>query len=401
MLAARLSQHRLLVKLVVFAHTPPPFHGQSYMVKLMLDGIQADQLQIFHVNARLSSNLSAIGKFQWSKIFLLLKYCGQAYFHRFVHRANAFYYVPAPGLRAAVYRDWIVMFLCRPIFKKIIFHWHAVGLGEWLETTARPWERKISLWLLGNPDLSIALSEFSRADAMRFSPRRIEIVPNGIPDPCEDFDESILPMREAGFRGRTTGEQTRFTVLFIGACTAAKGLFAALDAIALLSRRFTAARKPIAIRFVVAGDFASEAERRRFQQRIAESDLNPALGTSGDDSIVAYRGFVQGAEKKELFREADCLCFPSLYPAEGQPVTILEALAFGLGIVATRWRGIPELLAHADAQLIDDQNSTAIAAALEGALNTDAALTNRRVFLDRYRVDKFILRLTGALLAVD
>src|SRR5438045_3490837 len=112
------------MKLVVFAHTPPPFHGQSYMVKLMLDGLReiADvaetNLRIFHVDAKLSSNLEAIGRFQWSKLLLILKYCAQAYFHRFIKGAESLYYVPAPGLRAAVYRDWIVMFLCRPIFKK-------------------------------------------------------------------------------------------------------------------------------------------------------------------------------------------------------------------------------------------------------------------------------------------
>src|SRR6202030_870674 len=155
------------MKVVVFAHTPPPFHGQSYMVKLMLDGLRelgktnpTCRLHLFHVNTKLSSNLEAIGEFQWSKLVLLLKYCAQAYFCRFAHSADTLYYVPAPGLRAALYRDWIVMFFCRPIFKKVILHCHAVGLGDWLETTARPWEKRVSLWLLGNVDLSIVLSDF-------------------------------------------------------------------------------------------------------------------------------------------------------------------------------------------------------------------------------------------------
>ena len=60
------------MKIVIFAHTPPPFHGQSYMVKLMLDGLRDisakgdsnRDLQLFHVDAKLSSNLEAIGKFQ-------------------------------------------------------------------------------------------------------------------------------------------------------------------------------------------------------------------------------------------------------------------------------------------------------------------------------------------------
>src|ERR1700731_736636 len=125
-------------------------------------------LRVFHVDAKLSSNLEAIRKFQFWKVFRLLVYCAQGYFHRFVNRADTLYYVPAPGLRAAVYRDWIVMFFCRPVFKKIIFHWHAAGLGEWLGTGANKWEQKVTYCLLNDADLSIVLSEFARADATQF-----------------------------------------------------------------------------------------------------------------------------------------------------------------------------------------------------------------------------------------
>src|SRR6185436_12596529 len=90
------------MKVLVFAHTPPPFHGQSYMIKLMLDGLRererligSSDLQIFHVDTKLSSNLEAIGEFQLSKLVLLLKYCAQAYYCRFVHGADTLYYVPA------------------------------------------------------------------------------------------------------------------------------------------------------------------------------------------------------------------------------------------------------------------------------------------------------------------
>src|SRR2546421_8420631 len=211
------------MKLLVFAHTPPPMHGQSYMVKLMLDGLQTDPktLQIYHVDAKLSDSVEAVGKFRWVKIFALLKYCLRAWWYRFAHRAEAFYYIPAPGKRNALYRDWIVLILCRPLFRRIIFHWHAVGLGEWIEKEARGWERRITYRLHGRVDLAIVLSEFARADAAQLSPRKIDIVPNGIPDPCPDFDSSVRQDREERFRERMGGNATAFKVLFLGTCTAA------------------------------------------------------------------------------------------------------------------------------------------------------------------------------------
>lgn len=64
------------MKLLVFAHTPPPHHGQSYMVQLMLEGLGGDRrkqgrssppnpgaergIECYHVNARVLKRLKYI-----------------------------------------------------------------------------------------------------------------------------------------------------------------------------------------------------------------------------------------------------------------------------------------------------------------------------------------------------
>src|SRR5216117_737930 len=141
------------MKLLVFAHTPPPHHGQSYMVQLMLAGFGGDRrrrrgrgrepavamtpdergsfdIECYHVNARLSQKLEDIGILRFGKLFLLLGYCLQAIWCRYRFGVSNFYYVPAPGKRSALYRDWVVMLICRPFFKRVILHWHAAGLAK-------------------------------------------------------------------------------------------------------------------------------------------------------------------------------------------------------------------------------------------------------------------------------
>ena len=106
------------MKLLVFAHTPPPHHGQSYMVQLMLEGLGGDWLKVdskedpggglgiscYHINARLSRTSQEIGGFQPNKLFLLLGYCLRAVNCRFRYGIDSFYYIPAPSHRAALYR---------------------------------------------------------------------------------------------------------------------------------------------------------------------------------------------------------------------------------------------------------------------------------------------------------
>ena len=90
--------HPSAMKLLVFAHTPPPHHGQSYMVQLMLEGFGGDRrkattsvrqgqgpdtIECYHVNARLSQNLEDIGDLRIGKFILLLGYILQAIWCRF------------------------------------------------------------------------------------------------------------------------------------------------------------------------------------------------------------------------------------------------------------------------------------------------------------------------------
>src|SRR5436305_4122539 len=188
------------MKLLVFAHTPPPHHGQSYMVQLMLEGFGGDcrkrkrnkaeaqsnpfGIELYHVNTRLSKRLEDIGDLRIGKFLLLLLYCLQAVWCRFRYGVTNFYYIPAPGKPSALYRDWLVMLVCRPFFQRIILHWHAAGLAKWLETCVQMRVRSLTYHFMKQVDLSIVLSRYNRADAEKLFSQDIKVVSNGIPDPC-------------------------------------------------------------------------------------------------------------------------------------------------------------------------------------------------------------------------
>jgi glycosyltransferase involved in cell wall biosynthesis len=410
------------MKLLVFAHTPPPHHGQSYMVKLMLDGFGGDRrkpkphggspnafgIECYHVNARFSQSLEDIGEFQGAKIFLILLFCLQAVWCRFRYGVTNFYYVPAPGKRVALYRDWLVMLICRPFFKKNILHWHAAGLAKWLETSVQIRTRATTYRLFRPVDLSIVLSQYNLADAEKLLSHQVRIVSNGTPDPCPDFAQVILPRRRARFEARakmfagkkpgateTTqagGDPEIVRVLFLAHCTREKGLFDAMEGVVRANCELAARRSPMRLKLSIAGNFVNNAEKLEFN-RLLE---NPEFAAAVD-----YLGFVSGAEKNRVLREADLFCFPTQYYGENQPVNLIEAMAFGLPIVTTRWRSLPEMLPANYPGIISVQSPDEVATALLDLLGRETGENLRENFLNHFTIERHLAGVAEAIHGVE
>ena len=395
------------MKLLVFAHTPPPHHGQSYMVQLMLEGFGGDArkkpsgpphplgIECYHVNARFSRGLSDIGEFQGGKIFLIFWFCLQAIWVRFRYGVDNFYYVPAPGKRVALYRDWLVMFLCRPFFRRMILHWHAAGLAKWLETEAIITYRAATYRLFRPVDLSLVLSRYNFADAEKLLSGRVCIVNNGIPDPCPDFDASIRPIRRARFElrrqilaGGISGEPVVVNILFLAHCTREKGLFAAVAGVLAANRELAARRLPMKLKLTTAGNFVNTEEQAEF----AVLQKNPEVA-----EVVQHAGFVSGERKESLLRAADLFLFPTRYLGENQPVNLIEAMAFGLPIVTTRWRSLPEMLPPDHPGLVSGQNADEIAVTILNVLAVKSGELARQHFTANFTIERHLASLAGAL----
>jgi glycosyltransferase involved in cell wall biosynthesis len=87
------------------------------------------------------------------------------------------------------------------------------------------------------------------------------------------------------------------------------------------------------------------------------------VDAKGLSEHVRFPGFLNHDGKLREFAEHDV--FINTNRVDNAPVSVLEAAAFGLPIVATRVGGLPELLRHeAEALLIDDGDASAMAEAV-------------------------------------
>jgi len=362
------------MKILVLAQTPPPVHGQSLMVRTLLGGLPRPGIEVRHVQVALSRDHGDIGRWRPAKAFAAVR-AGLA--ARRIGRSGAFdalYYVPAPGKRGALWRDLVILGLARPAFPRLVLHWHAPGLGEWLETRATGPERNAARRILGRADLSIILADSLRHDAEALGARRIAVVPNGVPDPAP-------PARGPAPAGRP------LRVLFLGQCSEEKGLFAAAEAVISLNRAGGVAPKAPGFTLVAAGPFPRRSDAERFA---ALSGRHPGW--------LRHAGEVSGEAKRALFLECDCLCLPTRYPHEGQPLVVLEALAYDLPVVATRWRAIADTLPPDAGMLVEPGDGSALAAAIAAVRsNPPGSGASRAAYLRDFTEERHLNRLAGEL----
>jgi glycosyltransferase involved in cell wall biosynthesis len=177
-------------------------------------------------------------------------------------------------------------------------------------------------------------------------------------------------------------------ILFIAHCTREKGLFAAAESVLQANRYLTACRLPVKFQFTAAGNFVNDEERLAFDRLRADPEFAAA---------VQHVGFVSGDRKNQLLREADLFLFPTRYLGENQPVNLIEAMAFGLPIVTTRWRSLPEMLPPDYPGLVSGQNPDELASAIVKVLASKSGEQVRHHFKEHFTVGRHLADLAAAI----
>ena len=120
------------------------------------------------------------------------------------------------------------------------------------------------------------------------------------------------------------------TVLFLGFLSERKGC---LDIPPIAAK---VCRKISDVRFVLAGS-GNEQDVHRIMELADEYAVTDCL---------EFPGWIRGAEKEKLLKQASLFLLPSY--AEGMPMSILEAMGYGLPVVSTTVGGIPQLVTNGE-----------------------------------------------------
>jgi teichuronic acid biosynthesis glycosyltransferase TuaC len=234
--------------------------------------------------------------------------------------------------------------------------------------------RKLGLWALSNADRMIAVStSLCRivVEGYGVAGDKVTVIPNGI-----DGTKFVpMPRVEALERLELEGEGSR--ILYVGGIKRSKGIDYLLKAV---KRLVETSPRPIELLIIGEGEYEQRAKL-----------LAKELGIA---STVSFFGKRPNPEIPLWINACDLLVLPSL--SEGLGVVLIEAMACGKPVVATRCGGPEDIVSPGTGILVPPRDDAALAKAIQEVLGDADRFDPRRIrrhAMNNYAYDRISSRI--------
>ena len=324
---------------VLVGHSDTRLSGQTVAVAALLQEASLwSRIRLLHVNAQYASDRARFRKLELNKVLRTFAYLARTLMLIYRHHASVVVMTLSFD-RGPFLKDAFVVLALRALSKARLIVWvhmDPTRLGyeqapHWYAAIVRTVVSRVHLWVGCAPSLLDRWPVF-----LQGAPR------------CAIFNGIATPTIKKGDR---RAEKVRIT--YLSAMERLKGWEDLLAA----AERLCADRDDVEVRFY--GAPASEAT--------AESVREAFAGVSARDKI-RWLGPVYGDAKWQALADADLFCFPS--HTEQFPITILEAMAVGLPIVASRVGAVEDAIVPGKGGwLVDKASPTELARVLSAAVS--------------------------------
>lgn len=287
---------------------PPPVHGSTLMTRILLESLDKSGLEATVLQRQFSKDVREIGKFSVKKLisagYLVLRLLAAL-----AKRPSVvIFFVTTRKLSFVV--DVIMATLLRLAPVYVIGYAHMRGFSQ-LADTNRMYSMSVR-WLLQSCGTIVCLSRSLEYDIEPLVGQKTQIV--NIPNTVTDLGPTF----------RTNEGRDEKQVVFLSNLLPDKGI----DTFVELAVSLKA--DGLKVNCVAAG------------APVSGTQLDELRGRAGDS--VNFIGAVTGLAKTSLLSNADLIVFPSR--DEAQPLVILEAMNFGIPVVAYAVGGIPDLIVN-------------------------------------------------------
>ena len=252
------------------------------------------------------------------KVFILL----------LINRIKLLYLVTSQS-RRGFYRDFWIIGICRLFRVKVVTHQYGANYNQMLNSMNK---REIALLKRTTDYISsiIVEGEYMKNQFSFYSgyQDKVRVIPNGLP----------IEGVNVGHPKTYSSDKGPFRLFYLSNLIYSKGYFDVLRALELLVHKHK-----LNVKCVFAGQFLT-----------ASDDLVPNISNKEDFDVfikqhnlvghVEYFSGLYGDQKDYYFHTSNAFILPTYYINEGQPVSILEAMAYGCVPIVTNYRHIPMMV---------------------------------------------------------
>jgi glycosyltransferase involved in cell wall biosynthesis len=315
--------------LVLVGPLPPLYSGPSVHFQMLVEEMVRQRVPCAVVNLggkRTQDSVSTWNRI-WNYIGILADYFRKTAFGRKT------VYVLIAQSRRGFFRDLFIIWFAWLNGHRIVCHLRGGNYGNFYAAQSR-WLQQLIRQTLRRADTILVLSE-RLTTLFDFEPMlesKIRVVPNGLPFVVTaPVDSKTLPADPS--------EPVR--LVFLSNLIESKGYLDLLEAVHILVSQYD-----LNVRCHFCGVFFTnpsddvrvksvEHGRKLFEDYVREQGLQ---------EHVEYRGTVSGSAKIDELKRAHFFVLPTAYNNEGQPVSIIEAMAYGNVVISTDYRAIPDMV---------------------------------------------------------
>lgn len=349
------------------------FTGQSVMFdgivgKLLKDG---NKVTIIDISSRFNSKSVLLRSLDYAIVILKV-------FSSLLSTRYNIGYITTAQSKKGFLRDNVIVGLMRLFKVNVVAHQYGANYHQLTDALSDKGMKKLKR-MLDYISVIIVEGEHMKEQYsfLEGYENKVKVIPNGLPVVGKNA------MHPKSFNG-----DVPFRMYYLSNLIWSKGYFDVLKAVDLLVNKYD--KK---VECVFAGKFMVSAD-----------DEHPGISNKDDfdkfveghhlTDVVSYYPGMYGEQKDEMFAKANVFLLPTYYINEGQPVSIIEAMAYGCVPIVTEYRHIPMMVNNENGCFVDPKNPNQIANTIvrlmehpdEYAAKSAASI---RDYKDKFTFDKY------------